>query len=55
MGAILYHLKNNDLAQSLEKVVLLDFKIPFLTERYAYFHGLAIDRISKNGKLYVYG
>lgn len=33
----------------------MDFKIPFLTERYAYLHGIAIDRIKKNGKLYIYG
>ncbi len=29
-------------------------KIPFLTERYVYVHGIAIDRITKNGKLYIY-
>ncbi len=25
-----------------------------MTERFAYFHGVAIDRITKNGKLYIY-
>lgn len=38
----------------MEKIVLMDLKIPFLTERYAYLHGIAIDRITKSGKLYIY-
>ncbi len=29
-------------------------KIPFLTERFAYLHGVVIDRITKHGKLYIY-
>jgi len=32
----------------------MDLKIPFLTERYSYLHGIAVDRITKSGKLYIY-
>ena len=33
----------------------MKFKIPFLTERYSYLHGMMVDRINRNGKLYLAG
>lgn len=33
----------------------MKFKLPFLNERYAYFYGMGIDRIGKNGKIFIYG
>ena len=39
----------------LEKICYLKLKIPFLTERYAYFYGMGIDRIEENGSIIIYG
>lgn len=39
----------------LEKVCYLQFKIPFLAERYAYFYAMGIDRIDENGTIVIYG
>lgn len=39
----------------LEKACFLSFKIPFLTERYAFFYGVGINRIDENGSIVIYG
>jgi hypothetical protein len=39
----------------IEKLCYLSFKLPFLTERYAYFYALGIDKIEANGTIVIYG
>ena len=39
----------------LEKICYLSFGIPFISDRYAYFYGLGMDRIDTNGTIMIYG
>jgi len=58
----LYHLwipfctKSEDLKEvsSLEKVGMIELKIPFIAERYTHMYGMGIDKINHNGTIIIY-